>query len=153
VPTSVVTGVITTIPLVDVVDNPALANPAEVSQGSRVNAIYLRVEVLAVAGFTTVPRVYMVLWKNPANAFTAINPDSVGSSDRKRFVLHQEMTMVAGTTDVQIPRTMFQGVIKIPPRMQRMGFDDRIALLFRHESGETTAITNVCIQAIYKEYK
>lgn len=153
VPTSVVTGIVTVIPIADTVDNPILAGVADVATGSRINAFYLRVEVLAVAGFTTVPRVYMALFRNPGTNLANPEPSSLGNDDRKKFIIHQEMTMVAGTTDVQIPRTMFEGVIRIPPKYRRNGHDDRWNLLFQHESGETTAITNVCIQAIYKEFR
>jgi len=63
------------------------------------------------------------------------------------------MIMVASAADVQIPRTMFQGVIKIPPKLKRFGVDDRLLVAFQHDSAETTGITSVCVQCIYKEYR
>jgi len=105
-------------------DAPTLANTVTIATGSTVNAIFLRVEVLAVAGFVSVPRIYMAVMKNPG-----------------------------GTTDVQIPRTMFQGVIRIPPRLKRFGVRDELNVLFQQDTAETTGITNVCVQCIYKEFR
>ncbi len=149
---SVVTSVVTVIPLIDAVTSPAFTLPADVATTSVIKAIYLRVEVLATGLFTTVPRVYMAIQKNPGNNIATVNPFLVGISDNRKWILHQEMTMVAEGENA-IPRTMFQGVVKLPPKIQRFGADDRLQINFSHDSGETTAVTNVCIQCIYKEFR
>ncbi len=144
---------VSTVPLADVADNPIASTPNQVSIGCRISAIYLRVEVLATAGFVTVPRIYMAVQKSPGDSIATVPPNSVGTNDNRKWIIHQEMIMVAGTTDVQIPRTMFQGVIKIPFKMQRFGVDDSLKVSFQHDAGETTGITNVCVQCIYKEFR
>jgi len=113
----------------------------------------MRVEVLAQAGFVTVPRIYMAVQKSPGNSIPIVNPNSVGTNDNRKWIIHQEMVMVAGLVDQQIPRTMFQGVISIPQKMRRFGVDDNLTVSFQHDSGETTGITNVCVQCIYKEFR
>jgi len=151
--TSAVTNVVSVIPVIDVEENPVSTSPAQVSVGCRINAIYLRVEVLATGTFVTVPRIYMTVQKRPGAAIPTVDPSAVGISQHRKWVIHQEMTMVGGTTDVQIPRTMFQGVIKIPGKMNRFGVDDRLNVNFQHDAGETTAVTNACVQCIYKEFR
>jgi len=148
-------GVTSTIIVIETEDNPVTNIPIEVHVGSTVSAIYLRVEVVHTGGtWNTVPRVYMAVQKNPGNEHVIANPSSVGDSDLRRFILHQEMTMVsslsanAGT----FPRTMFQGVVRIPPRLKRFGINDRLLVTFSLDDGETTAIVNACVQCIYKEF-
>ncbi len=153
VATSAVLAVTSTIPVIDTVDAPTSAQPERITTGSTVSSIYLRVETLATGTFATVPRVYMTVQKTPGNSIGIVFPASVGISDDRKWVIHQEMQMVGGTTDIQIPRTMFQGVIKIPSKMRRFGVDDRLAVSFSHDPGETSGITNVCIQCIYKEFR
>ncbi len=150
---SAVTSVVTVLPVIDASDTPTLGNPESVAVGSTVNAIFLRVEVLAQGAFVTVPRIYMTVQKNPGNNLTTTNPNSVGTSDNKKHVIHQEMIMVGDSTESRIPRTMFLGVIRIPPRLKRFGHDDRLQISFQHDAGETSAVTNVCVQVIYKEFR
>ncbi len=150
--TSAVTSVISTVPIIEAVDAPTKNGTTQVHRGSSVKALYLRIEVLATAGFTTVPRIYMTVQKNPGGNLAEVPPNAVGPNDDKKFVLHQEMIMVAGTTDVQIPRTMFQGVVRIPPRYNKFSERDELNVNFQHDAGETTGITNVCVQCIYKEF-
>ncbi len=154
VATSTVTNVITTIPVIESAQNPGLANVTQVEDGSTVNAIYLRVEVIATAVFDSVPRIYMLVFKDPGTGLSIPPPSGAGGNADKKFIIHQEMTMVGGKGGVEpFPRTMFSGVIRIPPRLKRFGYSDRLILLFQHDAGEGTGITNVCIQSIYKEFR
>ncbi len=152
VASSVVTSIITTVPLADSFDNPALSSPAAVTGGSQIHSIFLRVEVLSTGTFVTVPRVYMTVMKNPGNNLAVPNPNGIGTDDDKKWIIHQEMIMVAEGASA-IPRTMFLGVIRVPPKLRRMGVRDRISVHFQHDAAETSAITNVCVQAIYKEFR
>ena len=154
IPTSTVLAVQSTVPVIVAVDSPTLAGVTEVQQGSTVNAIYLRVEVISTTSWTGVPRVYMAVFKDPGD--NLVNPlaNGTGVSDSKKFIIHQEMIMVDGVPDVsEFPRTLFQGVIKIPPRLKRFGYNDRLYVLLQNGAGETTGIANVCVQCIYKEFR
>ncbi len=151
--TSTVTSVISTIPIIEAVASPVLANVTEVEEGTTIHAIYLRVEVFATNAFSSVPRIYMLVFKDLANQLSNPNPSGSGISPVKRQILHQEMTMVGNGAQTAFPRTMFQGVVRIPPRLKRFGYGDKLFILLQNDAGETTGITNVCIQAIYKEFR
>ncbi len=153
---SFTTGVvITEIPLIQAVASPVLNNVTQVEQGCTVSSIFLRVEVLGSAEFVQVPRIYMAIMKKPGGNPANVSPNAVGQDDDKRFVIHQEMTMVSNQTGglSTFPRTMFQGVIKIPRSYKRFGFNDELVALFQNSLSETTGIVNVCVQCIYKEFK
>ncbi len=117
--------------------------------GARVSSIYLNVQVSpneTDAG--AIPNAYMIIFKNPGSNITTPDPASVGTSDVKRFVIHQEMVMMNNLAGGN-PRTLFNGVIKIPKGMQRQGNDDLLTL-----SIKSTAVNIAfCFQCIYKEYR
>ncbi len=153
VATSTVTATVSVIPVIEVVASPSIASPTQVNEGSTIGSIFLRVEVLATNAFSSVPRVYMIVFKNPGNNLTVGSPNGYGIDDTKRYVIHQEMVMVGNGAQTAFPRTLFKGVIRIPPRLKRFGYNDKLILAFQNGAGESSGITNVCIQCIYKEYQ
>ncbi len=153
VATSAAAEVQAVVILAEAVPSPNIANTEQVNYGSSIPSVYMRIEVLGTGTFVGVPRIYFALMKNPGNNLSIPNASAVGASDSKKFVMHQEMTMVGDATEVKIPRTMFQGVIRIPPRYRRFAANDRLLALFTHAAGETSGVTNACIQCIYKEYQ
>ncbi len=155
VSTAVPAGAVSTLNLIQAVDAPTLASTTTVNQGSTVNSIYLRVEVEHVSGQPILQnRIYMAIMKNPGNNLSPVFPANVGSNDNKKFVIHQEMIMVTqNSADAgSFPRTMFQGVIKIPRGYRRNGTNDRLNALFSLDVAETVGAVDVCVQCIYKEY-
>jgi len=142
-------------PLIIADDSPTLAQVERVLNGSTVHSIYVRVEVGANAASSLVPRIYMYVMKNPGNNLTTVNASSTGDADEKKFIIHQEMTMVGEITGTTLPpsRTMFQGVIRLPRGYKRFGFNDRLLMVFNHEATETLMSTRVCVQCIYKEFR
>ncbi len=151
--TSTVTSVVSVVPIITAVDNPTLGSTPDVTTGSTVSAIYLAVEVFSTNASSSNPVIYMSVFKNPGNNIANPAPSASGSADEKRYIIHQEMVMTGNGALGSFPRTLFKGVIRIPPRLKRFGYNDRLYLLFQHTAGETTAITNVCIQTIYKEFR
>ncbi len=143
--------------LIDTVDNPVRTSPNNVSSGSRVTSIFLKVEAMLQVGASGVDNFYMILFKNPGANLTAPPVDAVGVNDNRKWVIHQEMIMVGGDITIgntaAIPRTMFKGVIRIPKPYQRNGLDDKLALVVGHRTGETVQRTDWCAQAIYKEFR
>ena len=153
IPTSTVLAVASTAIVAQSVASPTLVNTNQVNEGCTINAIYLRVEAISTTSFTQVPRIYMAVFKSPGNDLTNPNPNGTGSSDVKRFVLHQEMVMLSGVPATsEFPRTLFNGVVKIPRSLRRFGYNDRLLVILQNGAGETTGIANACIQAIYKEF-
>ncbi len=136
--------------LIRSVDAPVLASTTHVETGSKVNGIYLRVEAGSnETDAGAIPQVYMVVWKNPGTALgTLPNGNVVGASDLKRYAIHQEMVMLNNLAGGN-PRTVFNGVIKIPKGYIRQGPNDRLQVTIF-----STAVNMViCIQCHYKEFR
>ncbi len=143
-------GVVLTNVLVQSTDTPTLAVTNTVETGSKVNGIYLRVEVASneAQDVGAIPNVYMAISKDPGGNLAAVDPNLVGASDNKRFVIHQEMAMIDNKLGGN-PRTLFNGVIVIPKGMRRMGPNDTFNVTF-----ESPALNIVlCWQAHYKEFR
>ncbi len=136
-----------TVPLVDSTDTPSLADIDGVETGATVSAIYLRVEVLATTA-SAVSNIYMAVGKSPGNNITFPNPNVIGASDSKKFIIHQEMVMVEKQINGN-PRTLFVGVIKIPRGYKRFGYDDQLKLLLFAPG----IAFDYCVQCIYKEFR
>ncbi len=136
------------------VDNPLKTTSNQCATTSVVKSIYLRVEVIGKDSAGGVDNVYMYVFKNPANDLGNPAVDAIGVSDKRKFVIHQEMMMLdfKGTTS-GFPRTLFKGVIKIPRHYQRNGVDDRLQVVLGHRPGEGTQLTEFCLQCIYKEFR
>ncbi len=133
--------------IIDTKDAPVLANTNEVETGSKVNGIYLKVEVNATSS-AALPNVYMIVFKNPGGNISAITPNAVGANDDKRYVIHQEMVMLQGQTGSN-PRTLFNGVIVIPRGYKRMGPNDNFQVRL-----QTPGVAiNYCLQCHYKEFR
>ncbi len=137
------------VDLVKTVDAPVLGNTTEVETGSKVNGIYLNVQVASnETDAGAIPNIYMAVLKNPMGDFTSINPSTLGDDDRKKYIIHQEMIMVNNLAGGN-PRTLFSGVIAIPRGYRRNGPNDKLQIaLF------STAVNFIfCIQCIYKEFR
>ncbi len=138
------------IVLVNATDTPTLAVTTSVTTGCRINGFYIRAEVASneTEDVGAIPNVYMILWKNPGGNLTAPVPNAVGGNDNKRFVIHQEMTMIENSKGGNA-RTIFNGVIKIPKGMARCGPLDEWNLEFLSPALDIV----VCVQCHYKEFK
>ncbi len=133
--------------LINTVDNPTLASVADVQTGATVNGIYLSVEVYGTSS-AALSNIYMAIFKNPGNNLTTPIPNTVGSSDDKRFVIHQEMVMVQKVTPSN-PRTLFKGVVAIPRGYRRFAPNDRLQITLI-----APGITfDYCMQCHYKEFR
>ncbi len=135
--------------LIKAVDAPVLANTTEVETGSKVNGIYLHVEINRTGTSAgTLANFYIAIMKNPGFNIADVSPNTVGSDDNKRFVIHQEMVMTSGQ-DNSNPRTVFNGVVVIPRGYRRFGPNDQLRLIL-----ESPGVNmNVCFQCHYKEFR
>ncbi len=138
------------VTLIETTDTPTLADNNAVKTGSKVNGVYLKVEVTATSG-TALANAYMIITKNPGGNITTPAPNAVGIDDNKRFVIHQEMVMLQKfDADVSAnPRILFNGVIAIPRGYRRFAPNDLLqcSLLFPGNNAD------VCIQCHYKEFR
>ncbi len=140
-------GTVATENVINAKDAPVLANTIEVETGSKVNGIFLIVEVLATSS-AGLPNCYLTVAKNPGGNLTLPAPNVVGASDNKRFVIHQEMVMLQGQSGSN-PRTLFKGVVVIPRGYRRFGPNDFLTLKILAPGVNLS----YCIQAHYKEFR
>ncbi len=128
-------------------DAPVLASTEEVQTGCTINGIYLKVEVYATTA-GALSNVYMIVDKNPGGNLTLPTPNSVGNSDNKRFIIHQEMVMLEQSVNGN-PRTLFNGVIAIPKIYRRFAPNDLLVLGVFAPGVDIS----LCIQCHYKEFR
>ncbi len=131
-------------------DTPTLAVRESVKTGSKINGFYIKVEVSATSG-VALANVYFILFKNVGGNLGTPVGNSVGDSDNKRYVIHQEMIMIQKfDADVASnPRVLFNGVIVVPKGFRRNGPNDLWQLGIFAPGGNIDA----CIQAHYKEFR
>jgi len=128
-------------------DTPTLAVRESVETGSKINGIYLKVEISPTSE-GSLANAYIFLYKNVGGNTTAPQANAVGLSDNKRFVFHQEMVMNGDSVNKN-PRTVFNGVIAIPRGYRANRPNDLLQLYFL-----TPGITaNWCVQSHYKEFR
>ncbi len=145
-------GTAVNIALITAVDAPVLANADEVETGSKVNGIYLKLEVSATSS-AALANYYMVVWKNPGANLANIVPNTVGTNDNKRFAIHQEMVMLQKEPTADSlggnPRTIFNGVIVLPRGYRRFGPNDLLTISVLSPGVSTDS----CLQCHYKEFR
>ncbi len=132
-------------------DTPTLGVVNSVETGAKINGFYIRMEAASneAIDLGAIPNFYMAVWKNTGGNLTAIVPNTVGSDDNKRFVIHQEMTMLENKGQGSNARTIFNGVVVIPKGMRRMGPNDQWKIQFICPALDTA----VCVQVHYKEFR
>lgn len=132
-------------------DTPTLGAPSSVETGAKINGFYIRAEVASNDAIDTgiIPNVYFLLWKNPGGNLVRPGANSVGVSDNKRYVIHQEMTMIENKGQGSNGRTIFNGVIVVPKGYRRMGPND----LWETQILCPQLDTVQCVQVHYKEFR
>ncbi len=145
------------VDLVDAQDNPVTGTISAVHIGAHVRAIWLKIDAITVVGglATDRPSLYMYVIKNPSNELNLANipADQVGVSQRRKFVIHQEMIMLSKDSADNFPRTLMSGVVLIPKKYQRMGVDDKLQVVVQWNSSiSVTFEADICLQSIYKEF-
>ncbi len=137
------------IGLIATADAPVLSNTKQCETGSKVNGIYLKVEVASnETDAGAIPNVYMAIMKNPAGALTNPTINAIGASAVKKYIIHQEMVMLNNLAGGN-PRILFNGVIKIPKGYIRNGPADELNLIVL----STAVNITVCVQCHYKEFR
>jgi len=136
--------------LISTVDAPVLASTNQVQTACTVNAIYLKVVVASneAQDVGAIPNVYMYVAKNPGNNLSLPSANTVGTSDNKKFVIHQEMSMIDNKLGGQ-PTVLHNGVIVIPKGYRRFGPDDALVINFVSPALNTA----LCYQCHYKEFR
>ena len=128
-------------------DNPALANTNEVAIGSTINGFFISAEVYATTS-AALANCYFMLAKNPGGNLSLPDPNQVGISDNKKYVIHQEMVMLQ-KQDGSNPRTLFKGVVVVPRGYRRQGPNDTFVISILAPGVNIDA----CMQIHYKEFR
>jgi len=151
----IVGGTASTTDVIDTVNSPVSTVSNNVANGSYVRALFLNVQAIQLVVAGGINNLYMIVYKNPGNNVPAPAVDDVGTKDKRRFVIHQEMIMTGSvlTAADAVPRTLFKGVIRIPKVYQRNGYDDKFQVVIGHRNAEVTQQTDFCLQCIYKEFR
>ncbi len=138
-------------PIASATDTPTLGVPNSVETGSKINGFYIRAEIASneAIDLGAIPNVYFYLWKNTGGNLTAPTPNLVGTDDNKRFVIHQEMSMIENKGQGSNARTLFNGVIVVPKGMRRMGPND----IWTIQTLCPALDTAQCFQTHYKEFR
>ncbi len=136
--------------LASATDTPTLAVTNSVETGSKINGFYIKLVLASneatVAG--AIPNIYMALFKNVGGNLTAVIPNAVGANDNKRFVIHQEMSMIQNVISSN-PTTLFNGVVAIPKGYRRNAPGDVWQLLVLCPQIDVS----MCTQTHYKEFR
>ncbi len=132
-------------------DTPTLGVSNSVETGSKINGFYIRLEVASneAIDLGAIPNSYMALFKNVGGNLTAPGINAVGANDNKRFVIHQEMTMIENKGQGSKGRNLFNGVIAIPKGYRRNGPGDVWQLLVLTPALDVA----YCHQTHYKEFR
>ncbi len=139
------------IAIASATDTPTLAVSNAVETGAKINGFYIRIEVASneAIDLGAIPNIYLAIFKNAGGNLSNINPTAVGISDNKRFVIHQEMSMIENKGQGSNARTLFNGVVVIPKGMRRMGPNDVWYAIINCPALATVQ----CLQCHYKEFR
>ncbi len=133
--------------LIATTDTPTLGVTNSVETGSKVNGVFLVIEVYGTSS-GALSNVYMMIFKNPGGNLTFPAPNVAGGDDNKKYIIHQEMVMLQKVTPSN-PRTLFKGVVAIPRGYRRNGPNDTLTVrLFAPGVN-----FDFCIQTHYKEFR
>ncbi len=132
-------------------DTPTLGVESSVETGCKINGFYIRAEIASneAIDLGAIPNVYFYVWKNPGGNLTRPVPNLVGGNDNKKWVIHQEMTMIENKGQGSNARTIFNGVVVVPKGMRRMAPNDVWQLVFLCPALDIA----VCTQVHYKEFR
>ncbi len=133
--------------IVGTTDTPTLAVSNSVETGSKINGIFLKLEVYGTTS-GALSNIYMIIFKNVGGNLGTPQANGVGSSDNKRYVIHQEMVMVQKVTPSN-PRTLFAGVVAFPRGYRRNGPND----LWQVSVFAPGVNFDYCLQVHYKEFR
>lgn len=140
-------GANSTVELIEASDTPTLVVSKSVMTGSTVHGIYLKVEGYATSA-AALSNCYLIIYKDPGGNLGVINPNTVGTDDDKRYVIHQEMVMLQKVVNGN-PRTIFNGVIVIPKGYKRFGPNDELKATLLSPGIDA----DICLQCHYKEFR
>jgi len=123
-----------------------VATSNNVPRGGHVRSFYYSLFVFADDTTGSVPPLIDVYWwKNVGGVSTRPTNGSTGSSDLKRFILHEEKGLSSSKELGGMPMIV-KGVVKVPPSKSKFGLNDTIEMVL--ESANISG--QFCAKHIYK---
>ncbi len=135
--------------LAKAVNSPVNTVTTDTSQGCVIKALWLSFDICGLAGTGVLNNAFMYLFKNPGDSLTPPDPDSVGSSNEKKFIIRQWHAMSMRNQDGNNPYH-WEGWIRIPKRYHRMGTDDTWSFQIQMTA---TLTGHFSLECIYKWYR
>ncbi len=118
----------------------------EVPRGGRVTSFYYSVFVFANNEASSDNVVDMYWWKNVGGVSTLPTAGNTGTSDLKRFIIHEEKGLAGDLGNGGLPMVV-KGVIKVPPSKQKFGLNDKLQLVINSNING-----KFCAKQIYKVF-
>ncbi len=143
-----ITGTLVTRVIAKAVNTPLSTNPTDVGQGSTIKALWISLDVCGLLGTGVLNIFTAYLFKNPGDNLTPPAPESVGSSNEKKFVIKFWTAMIMRNQDGNNPYH-WEGWVPVPKRYQRMGTDDTWSI---NVECTASATGHASIFALYKWY-
>ncbi len=144
-----ITGTLTSLNFAKAVNTPLSTVSSDVSNGCLIKAVYISFDACGLAGTGVIENFTAYIWKNPGANLTPPDPESVGTSNEKKFVFKMWRAMIMRNQDGNVPYH-WEGWIKIPKRYQRMGTDDRLEFVIECTASLTG---HAQLLALYKWYR
>ncbi len=131
------------------VTSPSPTVSSDVSHGCNIKAVWISLDVCGLGGTGVVNNADIYVMKNPGDNLTIPDPDSVGTSNEKKFVFKQWHAMIMRNQDGNVPYH-WEGWLRIPFRYTRMGTDDTLVMVVQCTTGVTGHFS---CEYIYKWYR
>ncbi len=143
-------GVKASVLIAKAVNTPLSTVSTDTSQGCKIFRVWVELWISASAAATesVTTGVDAYIYKNPGANLTSPTPDSVGTSNEKKFVFKTFKGLIASRKE-GFPAYTWRGWVKIPKIYQRMGTDDLLEFVFQ----STGVNCLVCVNFIYKWFR
>ncbi len=149
--TTVATGAVSVLDIVDAVAQPAVSNTTDVVEGSIVKAVWIEYWAQANGATGTTTQVVLTVEKIPSNGInpTVSNLLNLMAYQNKKNILFTHQGVQHAAIDGVSPIPILRAWVLIPKGKQRMGLGDRIVV------SVTPLGTDIqtCGMFIFKEYK
>ncbi len=134
---TIASGAIRNDTIIDAKADPAAATPREVTEGSRISAVY--VEMWLTSDDATLGTTIVTLEKLPGGQtvkMTSGDAAALNVYGNKKNIFHTQMGLIPN--NVSYPMPAVKGWFKIPKSKQRFGLDDRLILNILGQSNGVT---------------
>ena len=142
-------GTPSTVLIAKAVTSPATTVATDVSHGCLIKAIWLSFDVCGTLAPDVANNFTAYLMKNPGDNLTEPAPESLGTSNEKKFAIKTWRAMVMAN-DVGNNPYHWEGWIKIPKRYHRMGTDDTWQFVIELTASATGLFS---LLGLYKWYR